>query len=299
MGWIKVEQSLITHHKTYALADALNISTAEAVGILVGLWTWALDNVDENGTLPDMSNRMMQRISGSSEDGILPALIEIGFIDEYPDGHRIHDWQSFGGRCIAERKAYEDRLEKARKAQAEYRERKKEKALSNRYDNENITIDGYSDITIASKEKKRKEKKRVEKNNIYTPSSASEKKDDKQELEVAFEVFWSHYPKKNDKQNARKAFLKLNPDSSLLKKMTDAVDKQKTSSQWKEDGGRYIPYGATWLNGRRWEDEVTVDRDTKSDTTKESGSFQTDDFFSKATERANRLMNGGKVGDAV
>ena len=121
MGWIKVEQSLVNHHKTFALADALDVSQSEAVGILVGLWSWALDNVDENGVLPDISDRAIQRITGSSADGIFRALLETGFVDEYLDSYRIHNWQEYGGKCIAEQNAYRDRMKKAREKKAEYR----------------------------------------------------------------------------------------------------------------------------------------------------------------------------------
>jgi hypothetical protein len=37
--------------------------------------------------------------------------------------------------------------------------------------------------------------------------------------------------------------------------MIDAVGRQRASRQWREDGGRYIPHPATWLNQGRWEDE--------------------------------------------
>ena len=37
--------------------------------------------------------------------------------------------------------------------------------------------------------------------------------------------------------------------------LLDAVEAQKRSPQWTRDGGQFIPYPATWLNQRRWEDE--------------------------------------------
>ena len=38
--------------------------------------------------------------------------------------------------------------------------------------------------------------------------------------------------------------------------LLDALDKQVRSPQWKKDNGEFIPHPATWLNGKRWEDEV-------------------------------------------
>ena len=71
-----------------------------------------------------------------------------------------------------------------------------------------------------------------------------------------FDAFWPAYPKKTAKQDAIRAFGKIRPDEALLQVILKAVETQKASAQWQEDGGHYIPHPATWLNGRRWEDEV-------------------------------------------
>ena len=41
-----------------------------------------------------------------------------------------------------------------------------------------------------------------------------------------------------------------------LQTMLDAVEKQKTTSDWMDHGGQYVPYPATWLNAGAWEDEI-------------------------------------------
>ena len=69
-----------------------------------------------------------------------------------------------------------------------------------------------------------------------------------------FLTFWKAYPKKRAKKAAEKAFFKLNPSEGLLEKMLEALERQKKSREWQEDGGQYIPYPATWINGERWED---------------------------------------------
>lgn len=82
-----------------------------------------------------------------------------------------------------------------------------------------------------------------------------------------FERFWAAYPKKTAKQQAFKAWQRLKPDEGLLSVILTSLERHKKSVQWTKDGGRFIPYPATWLNGRRWEDELQeVNKNGKSCT---------------------------------
>lgn len=76
-------------------------------------------------------------------------------------------------------------------------------------------------------------------------------------LSESFEIFWNAYPKKAAKQQALKAWEKLKPNEELTAEILASLGRQKKSVQWTKDNGQYIPYPATWLNGRRWEDEET------------------------------------------
>jgi uncharacterized protein YdaU (DUF1376 family) len=69
-----------------------------------------------------------------------------------------------------------------------------------------------------------------------------------------FEEFWAIYPRKVSRAAAKKAFDKLAPNDELLVVMLKAVGTQAKSEQWAKDP-QFIPYPATWLNGKRWEDE--------------------------------------------
>lgn len=71
-----------------------------------------------------------------------------------------------------------------------------------------------------------------------------------------FDQFWKAYPKKTNKERARKAFDKRKPDEQLLETMTKALNHQKTSVGWLKDNGMYIPNPEAWINGARWEDEL-------------------------------------------
>lgn len=74
-----------------------------------------------------------------------------------------------------------------------------------------------------------------------------------------FDEFWSHYPKKAAKKDARKAFDKTKADRTKLDAMIAAVKVQKAGEGWTKDRGQFIPNAATWLNGERWTDELAVD----------------------------------------
>lgn len=85
----------------------------------------------------------------------------------------------------------------------------------------------------------------------------TDKRPDKRNTDILplFDRFWGAYPRKVSKADARKAFAKLNPDTELVEDMLRALDWQKRLPEWTKDGGQFIPYPATWLNARRWEDE--------------------------------------------
>jgi hypothetical protein len=80
-------------------------------------------------------------------------------------------------------------------------------------------------------------------------------KEDKTRDASGFDAFWAIYPNRKAKQDALKAWLKLQPDDALQTIILTAVSVQKESAAWRKDGGQYVPHASTWLNGSRWLDE--------------------------------------------
>ncbi len=75
-----------------------------------------------------------------------------------------------------------------------------------------------------------------------------------------FDKFWSAYPKKVAKADARKAWQQtasVRPDLETILKAIQAACK---TEQWMRGGGQFIPYPSTWIRGERWEDihEVVI-----------------------------------------
>lgn len=70
-----------------------------------------------------------------------------------------------------------------------------------------------------------------------------------------FLQFWEAYPRKVSKPDALKAWMKLAPDEALVGNILTGLECWRRCDQWKRDGGQYIPYPATFLRRRAWEDD--------------------------------------------
>ena len=70
-----------------------------------------------------------------------------------------------------------------------------------------------------------------------------------------FDRFWAAYPRRVGKQDALKAWGQLNPDDDLVDLIVAGVERWKTCDLWTRDGGKFICYPATFIRGRRWEED--------------------------------------------
>lgn len=71
-----------------------------------------------------------------------------------------------------------------------------------------------------------------------------------------FDAFWSAYPRKVNKPQALKAWRRLKPSVALQEILLAAIERHKQQPTWLKDRGQYVPHPASWLNGRRWDDEL-------------------------------------------
>ena len=118
-------------------------------------------------------------------------------------------------------------------------------------------------------------------------------------LEERFVRFWQAYPRKRAKDDAKRRWMSLKPSEALLEVMLAAIEEQKKSAEWKKEGGKFIPYPATWLNRGQWNDEVssTVASEDEVDIPKYSN-FSADEAmdaaitrsYSPATEASEKLF---------
>jgi hypothetical protein len=123
--WIQIYSNLITHPKTSRLADLLGLKSGDtspdvvAAGLLVSLWTWAIQNA-YNGDLSKCSDRTIAEAARYRKKPVafVQALREAGWLDS--DGS-LHDWSEYAHLLIE--------AEEKRKAQNRERVRKHRKKM--------------------------------------------------------------------------------------------------------------------------------------------------------------------------
>lgn len=69
-----------------------------------------------------------------------------------------------------------------------------------------------------------------------------------------FDAFWSIYPNKQGKAEARKRWAKMSPEQRREASETVIIWRSFWTAAQTEQ--RFIPHGSTWLNQCRWEDDI-------------------------------------------
>lgn len=87
-------------------------------------------------------------------------------------------------------------------------------------------------------------------------SVRTEKPMSKTELAEGFDRFYKLYPRRQKRPAAELAWQKLGPTSEQQDVILQALAEHCKQPDWLKDGGQYIPLPASWLNARRWEDEL-------------------------------------------
>jgi hypothetical protein len=96
-------------------------------------------------------------------------------------------------------------------------------------------------------------------------SKPNKTKENNTEENEIFELWYSEYPKKEAKQDAIKAWNKLQKSMPELSVMVDKLKKQIKVHNWTKENIKFIPLPASYLNGKRWEDEVEDIKPVKRD----------------------------------
>lgn len=118
-----------------------------------------------------------------------------------------------------------------------------------------------------------------ESSNPATKKAATKKKSDP-EADPLFLRLYSAYPRKKKRPDAAKAFADARAAGHITEANIDEIISQierlKASPGWLEEKGRYIPYPATWIRAREWEDPTPTPTST-TDATKRPTGARSDD----------------------
>ena len=127
--WIQVYSNILTHDKTYALAEKLRVPNYTAVGIMVSLWSWAAVNAPD-GDITGYPPRAIADAVGwrKGAEALANALLETRLIAD-EDGRRvIRHWERYAALLM---EAVERQRESTRQRVQKYRSKAKEKAAGN------------------------------------------------------------------------------------------------------------------------------------------------------------------------
>lgn len=74
----------------------------------------------------------------------------------------------------------------------------------------------------------------------------------------SFEDWYRAYPKKKNRGDAEKAWKAIHVTPELFRRMMAALSWQVLSHDWVKQDGQFIPYPASYLRAKGWEDERRV-----------------------------------------
>jgi len=73
-----------------------------------------------------------------------------------------------------------------------------------------------------------------------------------------FEDFWKLYPRKKSKGDAEKAWGQMVTSKEIVEAILNKLPKLTKGEDWQKENGQFIPYPATWLRAKGWEDELQI-----------------------------------------
>lgn len=272
-----------THPKTVKLMRRVGKDGAWS---LVCLFLWTAAN-RPSGDLFGMTAEDIEIAAGweGEHEGLIDALLAVGYLERAGEGFRMHDWEEHNPWAAGA----QARSDKARKAQLirdhgkekgemmffDAQQRKHQKAseshqnasdLSSRYlvDQKTDLVDGKTDLQDIS-EISQGSSPLLSFPILSSPNQHQKTLAQRVERKPAstayteqFLKFWKAYPRPDGKAAAQKSWTRQKLDSLADTIIADVLAR-KSGAAWKEEGGKFIPHGSTYLNNRRWEDGPAAD----------------------------------------
>lgn len=267
MAWIRVDEELARDPRLGRLAVFLKCHPLMALGYVISFRSWASQHL-ENGSIKDVS--MTTIALGSQwtgdEGAFFEGLMESDFITE----SAVVEWKTFAGSI----KTYRERSAKRMK---QYRARNVVRnvtpAVTGRLrsdldldlDLDNTPSANAQGPQLAPPTHLLPGESAIPKSPDRAPVLAKPAKLPRAKVRVLyserFQDFWAHYPNRIGKGAAWKSWQRAaasfdGGEAELYEVVREPLMDARASEQWTKDHGQFIPMPATWLNQRRWEDEL-------------------------------------------
>jgi len=220
------------------------------------VWITMLCMADKNGNVEASIPGLADLARVDLED-CKDALTRLSSPDEYSrsqdfEGKRIEvadggwlllNYKKYRGKFVSEKIKEQNRLRQQKFRERQAAEDKVTHNAENNADNAHAYDSDYDSDYHSDSSSGSGEKKISKKNSRYTPE---------------FEAFWAAYPKKKAKQHAFSAWTKQQKNGNWpgVETVMSSLAKLVVSPDWNKDGGQFVPYPATWLNGGGWDDEA-------------------------------------------
>jgi hypothetical protein len=109
--------------------------------------------------------------------------------------------------------------------------------------------------------------------------------------------FYAVYPKKKDKAKAEAAWKRHKLDSIADKIINDVINRSTNESSWQDK--QYIPLPTTYINGKRWEDEINTEvyKNAKTRQTKPTSCQQLEENDRAGQEWLNMVRGTSEPDD--
>ena len=230
------------HPKFHRFRKVLGCSWVEAVGILEGIWMMAGRHCPQGNVGKFSDQEIADYLHWSKSAGkLISALLAAGWLDQ-DSQHRlvIHDWVDHLDQSV-DRILRNKGLDPLR--------------ADNRTD---IQPDNRTDSpTVVPSEPIRAEPIRAESLSLARSARVTRVYDE------FFNRWWEVYPRKVSRPRAEKAWRKQIGDDRELAAtvIDDTIVKSKTT--WANREVEFIPYPATYLNDRGWQDVVRTPEDER------------------------------------
>ena len=190
MAWVEFHYDVVQNRKTDKLASALKIPKVCAVGILAGLWSWAIEYAPDGDLTEYSASTIASAVCWDKGAGkLMDALKACGYLDvTEDDGIVIHDWIEYGGRLNEQREQTRERVARHRKKGKCNDDVTQNVTPQKRYCNGNVTL--YSNSNNNSNNNSNKQSSS---SSCLLPTSTEQGRDDDdaedEDVKEAMQVF--------------------------------------------------------------------------------------------------------------